>query len=168
MRIVYSLLLFFSLGMLAGCQVEKEEESNALFTATINGEAWKFYEMDVERMSDGLHMKGMGYLNGDRGAEGLNLDLVLVNIGNNSQLEPPFEAYFMPGTQGKAAVATIKPTDSPETYDTELDANAEGRLVITKLENNMISGTFNFVAKNEGGGQLEVSNGSFSNIPVEE
>jgi hypothetical protein len=121
----------------------------------------------VKQTEDGMEITGLGYLNGERGAIGMNLSIKLLGINESSQLQPPFEAVFMPGTQDQAAIATIQPTDKQITYDTQLDANTKGLVRISQMQDGKISGSFNFIAKDQAGNEIRVEEGSFSGVPVE-
>lgn len=140
-----------------------EERSNRI-TATINGEDWEFFDASVNRAGDELEINGQGYIGGDETTEPMNLQITIVGVPEQGEINAPFEASFAPNTEGVAATATIIPVNQPLVFDTELDANADGRIEISEVEGNTISGDFNFIATDQGGRSLEVTNGRFNNL----
>lgn len=154
------LLVFFS------CNSSSEENAEPTFTATINGESWEFYDLTANRNGEDVEIQGKGYLNGDRGAVPVDLKMTIVALPEVENIETPFTAYFAPNTLESAVFATIEPTDQQVVYDTKLDPNARGNLVIQEVNNSSISGEFNFIAADKTGRTLEVSNGKFSNLDL--
>ncbi len=160
------LALFVALGFLSCNSSGENQQENNKLTATINGEEWEFFEVDVKRGDAGIEITGQGYLGGDRGAIPVQLTMSVVDVPATGQISTPYKAYFAPNTQENAALATIKPEDAPGPFDTELDPNALGTLIISEATENEISGEFNFVATDANGRKLEVENGRFNNLSL--
>lgn len=164
MKIRMYLLAFFTVFCFISCSSSGESEEESTLTATINGEEWQFFDVDVNRSNGGLDISASGYLEGNQGAVPVQLEMKLVDVPVEGEITTPYTAYFSPNTQEDAVIATIQPGDQPETYDTNLDPNATGSLVITEASDNQISGEFNFIATDKSGRQLEVENGKFSKL----
>lgn len=157
---LYLLVLFIFSAF--SCTPSQDEEET--LTATINGEEWEFFEINVNREPDGMKIQAMGYLEGDGGAIPVNLKIDVIEMADEGPISTPYVAYFAPNTQDLAARATIEPTDKPVVFDTELDVNSRGRFVITEATDSIISGEFNFIATDKSGRRLEVENGRFNNL----
>ncbi len=155
------LFLIFSCNSSGGSSEEK-------FTATINDENWEFYDLTASRNGEDLEIRGKGYLNGDRGAIPVDLTMTIVSVPETDQLksQTPYTAYFSPNTQETAVHATIEPQDSQLVYDTKLDPNGTGELVITEVEGSSISGEFTFTATDRSGRKLEVTDGKFNGLQL--
>lgn len=164
MMIRMYLLALFTVFCFFSCNSSGESQEESTLTATINGEEWQFFDIEVNRDNGGLDISASGYLEGNQGAVPVQLEMKFVDVPVEGDITTPYTAYFSPNTQEDAVIATIKPADQPETYDTSLDPNATGRLVITDASNNQISGEFNFVATDKAGRQLEVENGKFNQL----
>lgn len=149
---------FFSCG-------SSDENREDKLTATINGEEWEFFNVSVERTEeDVLEINADGYLEGDRGAIPSHLMMTIVGVPENEPINTPYELTFAPSTTGTAAHATIEPEGAPSVFDTQLDVNTNGVIVITEASDSQISGEFNFIATDQEGRRLEVENGRFNNL----
>lgn len=147
-----------------GSNGESTEEESRL-TATVNGAEWEFYEVNAERSGQELKITGQGYLEGDRNAVPMNLEMTVTGLPAEGEIPTPFEALFSPNTTGNAVVATLLPVDRPSVFDTKLDPNAQGRFVINEVSNEAISGEFSFIATDNAGRSLKVTNGKLNEIP---
>jgi hypothetical protein len=162
---MYILAVFAAFSFLS-CNSSGENQQEIKLTATINGEEWQFFEVDATRGDGGIEITGLGYLEGNQGAVPVHLTMKVVDVPAAGEIATPYEAYFSPNTQENAALATIRPEDQPEAYDTQLDPNAIGTLTITEATNNQFSGEFNFVATDKAGRKLEVENGRFNKLSL--
>lgn len=152
-----AVITFFS------CNSDENEEDR--LTATINGEEWEFFSVTVERPEeDVLEIKANGYLEGDRGAVPSKLTMTMVGVPQNGSIETPFEFSFAPSTTGTAAHATIESENTRSVFDTQLDVNTNGVIVIREASDSLISGEFNFIATDKLGKRIEVENGRFKDI----
>lgn len=161
------LLAFLAVFTLFSCGSSDENGEDRL-TATINGEEWEFFVVNVDRQNepdgDVIEITANGYLEGERGAVPTNMTLEVVGLPPNDRINTPFEITFAPGTTGTAAHATINAEGTPATFDTHLDVNADGVLVITEASDSQMSGEFRFTATDQEGRSLEVENGRFNNL----
>lgn len=167
MNLRFYLLAVLAVFTLFSCGSSNENGEERL-TATINGEEWEFINVRVNRenKSDGdvIQINATGYLEGERGAIPTSLMMEIVGLPPNERIDTPFELSFAPSTTGTAAHATIEPEGSTGVFDTHLDVNANGRIVITEATNNQMSGEFRFTATDQEGRSLEVENGKFNSI----
>lgn len=161
------LLAFLAVFTLFSCG-SSDEDSEERLTATINGEEWEFINIRTSRQNepdgDVIEISADGYLEGDRGAVPTNMTMEVVGLPPNERINTPFEITFAPGTTGTAAHATIGAEGTPATFDTHLDVNTEGVLVITEASDSQMSGEFRFTATDQEGRSLEVENGRFNNL----
>lgn len=167
MNLRFYLLAVLAVFTLFSCGSSNENGEERL-TATINGEEWEFINVRVNRenKSDGdvIQINATGYLEGERGAIPTSLMMEIVGLPPNERIDTPFELSFAPSTTGTAAHATIEPEGSTGVFDTHLDVNTNGRIVITEATNNQMSGEFRFTATDQEGRSLEVENGKFNSI----
>ena len=164
MNIRTYLLALFTVVSFLSCNSSDNNQQESKLTATINGEEWEFFEVEVNRGNEGLDITGLGYLEGDQGAIPVRLNMSVVDLPPEGEITTPYKAYFAPNTLEDAALATIKPEDQPVTFETELDPNALGTFIITEASGNQISGEFNFVATDKTGRSLKVENGQFNQL----
>lgn len=162
------LLAFLAAFTFLSCGSTEENGEDDRLTATINGEEWEFINVTVNRENnpdgDVIEINATGYLEGDRGAIPTSLMMEIVGLPSNESISTPFELSFAPSTTGTAAHATIEPEGSPGVFDTHLDVNADGIIVITEATDNQMSGEFRFTATDQQGRSLEVENGKFNNL----
>lgn len=163
---MYILAVFAAFSFLSCNSSSSENQQENKLTATINGKEWQFFEVDASRGDEGIEITGLGYLEGDRGAIPVHLTIKVVDVPPAGEITTPYKAYFSPNTQEDAALATIRPEDQPETYDTQLDSNALGTFTITEATDKQLSGEFKFVATDKSGRTLEVENGRFSKLSL--
>lgn len=153
--------------------VEAEEEPTtetaveSKITATINGEEWKSYNVQLDYSEEGMEIEAGGYLPAEARPIPATMHITVVGLPEGGEITTPYRAYFVPNTQENAAVASIRPDDMPEVYETELDPNAEGAFVITEATGSSISGEFNFIATDKNGRTLKVENGTFTNLSLQ-
>lgn len=161
------LLAFLAAFTLLSCGSSEEEGEDRL-TATINGEEWEFINVRVNRENnpdgDVIEINATGYLEGDRGAIPTSLMMEIIGLPSNEGITTPFEISFAPSTTGTAAHATIEPEGSAGVFDTKLDINTEGIIVITDINESQMSGEFRFTATDQQGRSLEVENGKFNDL----
>lgn len=145
---------------------EEKADKNKI-TATINGEEWKSYNVQVDYSEEGLEIKAGGYLPGEARPIPATMHISVVGIAEGAKIHTPYKAYFAPNTLENAAIANIRPDDMPGVYETELDPNAEGAFVIIDATESSISGEFNFIATDKNGRTLKVTNGTFTNLSLQ-
>lgn len=165
MKLKYYLLSFLLIPFMVSCDLVGDKPVGHQLTAELNGEEWNFANVEVSRTEDALVITGIGYVATENSGEGVNLQMKIVGFPEEGEIETPYEAHFSPSTQEIAAIATLIPEDRPETFNTTLNPNTTGTIVITDADNNTISGQFDFIAADQNGRTLEVTNGQFEGIP---
>lgn len=164
MKLRLYFLAFLLSSFIFSCNTGSENGENKQLTATVNGEDWEFYDVNVNRTGDGFEISAQGYLEGDRTSVPMNLEMTIVGLTEQTEMNTPVEFLFSPNTQGLAATATLIPVDRPFVFDTQLDPNAAGVFIINEANENTISGEFRFVATDKGGRSLAVTDGNFTDL----
>jgi hypothetical protein len=161
---LYFFLFFFAV---VSCNVTESSPGHDI-TATINGETWYFYDVSAGNTDQGdATLTAKGYLNGDQGAEPADLEIVFVGLSNISDAGEGYTADFAPTNTGTSAYAVVNFTDQNRQFDTKLDPETTGTFSITEMENNTMSGSFNFNVKDQLGNVLNVESAEFENVALE-
>lgn len=166
MNLKFYLIAFLAFLTFFSCNSSDENNEEDKLTATLNGEEWEFFSVRVNSNPEEevLEIKANGYLEGDRGALPVALTMTMVGVPPIEELNTPYEFSFAPSTIGTAATATIESDITQSVFDTALDVNTNGVIVITETSDSLISGEFNFIATDKMGRRMEVENGRFKDI----
>ena len=165
MKLKHYLYIYFLFFSFASCDSIGDAAVGHQLNAEVNGVEWEFADVEVNRSEDALVINAKGYVADEDGGEGVNLQMKIVGYPQQGEIETPYEASFAPNTQEIAALATLIPEDGAAVFDTKLNPNTTGTIVITEADDETISGRFNFIAADENGRTLEVTNGQFEGIP---
>lgn len=143
-------------GVLFSSCKEDEQLVLATMSAEIDGQAWQSTPAAAAAYEYSEYMTVAGY----------NLDgqYILISIRGNQPGEYSFEPLE---AQTETYAIFMEDKDAAES---ELDKKkylaVSGKVVVSSISDGKISGTFNFVAKNDLETTTTISNGKFSNVPV--
>ncbi|EMR01070.1 hypothetical protein ADICEAN_03794 [Cesiribacter andamanensis AMV16] len=154
--------------MLAACNVEEGGTEEHTITATINGENWYFYDATI-RPSDegGMVLRAMGYLLTEQdNAERANLEITFTGLSSPDQLREGYVAEFAATNTGNSAFAVLRLPNQQLMFDTKLDPETQGTFTVESVEDNQMSGTFSFVAKDQLGRPVTVESGDFDEVEI--
>lgn len=169
MKTTLNFLLLFVLCLAFSCNVENSPTEDHNITATINGETWYFYNVMTNTTEEGdTRMVAQGYLMGDRGAEPANLEIVFVGVPSLAAAGEGYEADFAPSSAGTSAYAVLNMPELNRTFDTKLDPETTGTFTIKEIENNTMSGSFQFKAKDSQGNLINVESAEFKEVQLEQ
>lgn len=167
MKTTRYLLLLYVLIFSISCNMTNDPVEDHNITATIDGENWRFYDVTTSQTDAGdTRLQAKGYLYGDRGAEPANLEIVFVGVPNLASAGEGYTADFAPSSAGTSAYAVLRMPELARVYDTKLDPATRGTFTITEIKNNMMSGTFEFNAKDQAGNLVTVESAEFKDIPL--
>lgn len=168
MKNIYK-LFFLSFFMVAvGCNPTTDPKEEHDITATINGEKWYFYDVTTTSTPEGdTRLNAKGYLWGDNeAAEPANLEIVFVGVKSLKDAGEGYTADFAPTNAGTSAYATLRFPQQNRVFDTKLDPATTGTFTVNKIENNTMSGTFDFNVKDQQGNILKVESAEFTDIDL--
>lgn len=168
MKNIYHYFLLILLVVSISCDSSNNADEEHQITATIDGETWHFYNVLTNTTENGdTRLVAKGYLMGDRGAEPANLEVVFVGVPDLATAGAGYTADFSPSSTGTSAYAVLTLPELNRTFDTKLDPATTGTFTITNIENNTMSGRFEFKAKDHQGNLVTVESAEFKNVQLE-
>jgi hypothetical protein len=168
MKRAIHLFLCTLLIMFSACNMQQDATDEHTITATINGEQWYFYNATVQATEEGGTMlRAQGYLLSERdNAVPADLEITFTGVSSPEQLREGYEAHFAPTSSGNSAYAVLRMPNHQLMFDTKLDPETQGIFRVQAIENNSLSGSFRFVAKDALGRPVTVESDEFNDVEI--